>query len=178
MKQQLSVSGTYTDGTTEDLTRKVQYSANDESVVDVTPNGELSGRRPGETAIMVRTLGKAVAARIAVIEKPLKDYPAVPRNNFIDELIFAKLKRVHIVPSPLSSDSEFLRRVYLDTVGLLPTLDESERFLQSKDPQKASQTHRRTGRSARVRRGLGDSLQRSVPRRPLRPAGQRRPADV
>ncbi len=137
-KQQLSVSGTYTDGTTEDLTRKVQYSANDESVVEVTPNGELSGRRPGETAIMVRTLGKAVAARIAVIEKPLKDYPDVPRNNFIDELIFSKLKRVHIVPSPLSSDAEFLRRVYLDTVGLLPTLEESERFLQSKDPQKRS----------------------------------------
>jgi Protein of unknown function (DUF1549)/Protein of unknown function (DUF1553)/Bacterial Ig-like domain (group 2) len=137
-KQQLSVSGTYTDGTTEDLTRKVQYSANDESVAEVTPNGELSGRRPGETAIMVRTLGKAVAARIAVIEKPLKDYPDVPRNNFIDELIFSKLKRVHIVPSPLSSDAEFLRRVYLDTVGLLPTLEESERFVQSKEPQKRS----------------------------------------
>jgi hypothetical protein len=137
-KERLAVSGTYTDGTTEDLTHKVQYSANDESVVEVSPNGELSARRTGETAIMVRTLGKAVAARIAVIEKPPKNYPEVPRNNFIDELVFAKLKRVNIVPSPLSSDAEFLRRVYLDTVGLLPTLEESDRFLQSKDPLKRS----------------------------------------
>src|SRR5690348_1236393 len=84
-KQQLSVSGTYTDGSTEDLTRKVQYSANDESVLDVSPNGEISAKRAGETAIMVRTLGKAVAARIAVIETPpMKDYPEVPRNNFIE----------------------------------------------------------------------------------------------
>jgi len=136
-KRQLSVSGTYTDGTTEDLTRKVQYTANDESVLDVSPNGEIAAKRAGETAIMVRTLGKAVAARIAVIETPpMKDYPEVPRNNFIDELIFSKLKRVNIVPSALSTDREFVRRVYLDTIGLLPTLEESARFLESKDPQK------------------------------------------
>ena len=136
-KQQLSVSGTYTDGSTEDLTHKVQYTANDESVLDISPNGEIRAKRAGETAIMVRTLGKAVAARIAVIATPpMKDYPEVARNNFVDELIFSKLKRVNIIPSPLSSDREFLRRVYLDTVGLLPTLQESARFLESKDPQK------------------------------------------
>ncbi len=136
-QQQLSVSGTYTDGSTEDLTHKVQYTARDESVLDVSPDGELRAKRAGETAIMVRTLGKAVAARIAVIETPpMKDYPEVAGNNFIDELIFPKLKRLNIVPSSLSSDREFLRRVYLDTVGLLPTLDETGRFLESKDPQK------------------------------------------
>ena len=136
-KQQLSVAGTYTDGTIEDLTRKVQYTANDESVLDVSPNGEICAKRAGETAIMVRTLGKAVASRIAVIGTPTAaDYPHVPRNNLIDELVFAKLKRVNIIPSALSSDSEFLRRVYLDNVGLLPTVEESARFLESADPQK------------------------------------------
>jgi Protein of unknown function (DUF1553)/Protein of unknown function (DUF1549)/Bacterial Ig-like domain (group 2) len=136
-KQQLSVSGTYTDESTEDLTHKVQYTANDESVLEVSPNGEIRAKRAGETAIMVRTLGKAVAARVAVIgTTPMKDYPEVPCNNFVDELILSKLKRVNIVPSPLSSDREFVRRVYLDIVGLLPTLDESGRFLESKDPQK------------------------------------------
>ena len=90
-KQQLSVSGTYTDGTSEDLTRKVQYTANDESVLDVSPNGEIRAKRAGETAIMVRTLGKALATRIAVIETPpMKDYPEVPRNNSIDEFICDK----------------------------------------------------------------------------------------
>jgi hypothetical protein len=136
-KQQLSVSGTYTDNSTEDLTRKVQYTANDESVLDVSPNGEIRAKRAGETAIMVRTLGKAVAARIAVIETPpMKNYPEVACNNFVDELVFSKLKRVNIIPSPLSSDHEFVRRVYLDTIGLLPTLEESAHFLESKDPRK------------------------------------------
>jgi hypothetical protein len=136
-KKQLSVSGTYTDGTVEDLTRKVQYTANDESVLEVSPNGEIRPKRAGETAIMVRTLGKAVAARVAIVaSEPIKNYPDVARNNFIDDLIFSKLKRLNIAPSELSSDAEFLRRVYLDTVGLLPTLEESRRFLESADPQK------------------------------------------
>jgi uncharacterized protein DUF1549/uncharacterized protein DUF1553 len=138
-KQQLTASGAYTDGTTEDLTRKVQYTPNDESVVEVSPSGEIKTLRAGETAIMVRTLGKAVAARIAVVaEPPMANYPAVERNNFIDDLVFAKLRRLNIVPSPLSSDDEFLRRVYLDTAGVLPTLDETQAFLESKDPDKRS----------------------------------------
>lgn len=138
-RRQLSVSGAYTDGSTEDLTRKVQYSANDESVVEVSPAGEIKTLRAGETAIMVRTLGKAVAARIAVVEQPpIENYPEPPRHNFIDELVFAKLRRLNIVPSALSSDHEFLRRVYLDTVGLLPTVEETREFVEARDPQKRS----------------------------------------
>lgn len=136
-RRQLKATGTYTDGSTEDLTRKVQYGANDESVVEINPAGEIKTLRPGETSIMVRTLGKAVAARIAVVARPpLANYPEIAGNNFIDDLVFAKLRRLNIVPSPLSSDSEFLRRVYLDTVGVLPTLDEVGAFLESKDTDK------------------------------------------
>jgi hypothetical protein len=88
---------------------------------------------------MVRTLGKAVAVRLEVVkDKPMANYPTVARNNFIDELVFAKLKRLNIVPSPLSSDYEFVRRVYLDTLGILPTLEETHQFIDSKDPQKRS----------------------------------------
>jgi hypothetical protein len=135
----LKAEGTYTDGSAEDLTRKVQYTPNDESVVEVSPSGEIKTLRAGETSIMVRTLGKAVAARVAVVaQPPMANYPEVPRNNFIDELVFAKLRRLNIVPSKLSSDGEFLRRVYLDSVGLLPTLDETTAFLESKDTAKRS----------------------------------------
>jgi hypothetical protein len=106
-------------------------------VVDVSPSGEITARRAGETAIMVRTLGKAIAARIAVIEnQPLKNYPATTSNNFVDDLVFAKLRRLNIVPSPLSSDEEFVRRVYLDVTGLLPSLEETREFLASADPRK------------------------------------------
>ena len=50
--------------------------------------------------------------------------------------MFAKLDRLHIEPSGLARDEEFLRRVYLDTIGLLPTQKEAEEFLSSKDPAK------------------------------------------
>src|SRR5258708_3809415 len=138
-RRQLKAIGAYTDASTEDLTLKVQYTANDESVVDVSPSGEIRAKRAGETAIMVGTLGKAVAARIAVVEKPpLAKYPETPRNNFVDELVFTKLKRLNIIPSKLSSDEEFVRRVYLDTAGLLPTIEETEAFARSEDPRKRS----------------------------------------
>jgi hypothetical protein len=136
-RAKISVAGDYTDGTRVDMTRKVQYTPNDESVVEVTPAGEIVPRRAGETAIMVRTLGKAVAVRLAVVtQAPVANYPDVPHNNFIDEFVFSKLKKLNVVPSPLSDDYEFLRRLYLDTVGLLPTLEETRKFIDSKDPQK------------------------------------------
>ena len=134
---QITVTGEYSDGAKVDLTHKVQYTPNDESVAEVSPTGEIKPMRAGETAIMVRTLGKALAVRLAVVkDKPMANYPAVARNNFIDERVFTKLKRLNIVPSPLSGDYEFLRRVYLDTLGILPTLDETQHFIDSKNPQK------------------------------------------
>jgi len=115
----------------------VQYTANDESVIEINAAGEIRALRAGETAVMVRTLGKAVAVRVAVVAKPpMGNYPETPCNNHIDDLVFAKLKRINIVPSRLSSDGEFLRRVYLDTIGLLPSLEETNRFLEAKDPGK------------------------------------------
>ena len=133
----VSVAGSYTDGSTVDLTKKVQYTANDESVIEINAAGEIRTLRAGETAVMVRTLGKAVAVRVEVVAKPpMGKYPETPCNNFVDDLVVAKLKRINIVPSRLSSDGEFLRRVYLDTVGVLPSLEETSGFLEAKDSGK------------------------------------------
>ena len=45
----------------------------------------------------------------------------MPEVNYIDREVFAKLRRLNIVPSDLSGDAEFLRRVTIDTIGTLPT---------------------------------------------------------
>ena len=138
-KVRLSAIASYTDGSRRDITGKVQYDANDASVVEVDRTGEVKSLRAGETAIMVRTLGKAVAARIEVVaEPPMRDYPEIPRHNFIDKFVFSKLRRLNVIPSVLSTDNEFLRRVYLDTIGVLPTLEETEEFLSSDDRQRRS----------------------------------------
>jgi hypothetical protein len=137
--QQLIATATYTDGTVRDVTKLVQYSSNDPDTVQVMAGGKIKALQAGETAVMVRTLGQAVAAKIYVPRPaPARAFEHVPRNNFIDEHVFSKLERLNIEASRLSSDEEFLRRVYLDTIGLLPTQPEAEEFLRSNDSAKRS----------------------------------------
>lgn len=68
--------------------------------------------------------------------------PAVSRKevtgstNFIDDHIFDKMKVAHIPHAALSSDSEFLRRIYLDLWGRLPEAEEVRTFVADKNPEK------------------------------------------
>jgi len=134
---QLSVIATYTDGEKEDVTRKVQYTPEDATVAAVGAAGEVKAMRTGETPVMIRTLGKAVAVTVAVVDTrvPIATTDLKP-NNYVDEKVFAKLRRINVQPSELSTDNEFLRRVYLDTTGVLPTLEETLSFTSSADPRK------------------------------------------
>jgi hypothetical protein len=63
--------------------------------------------------------------------------PLAPRGK-IDELVFNRLSRLGIQPALLCSDSVFLRRVYLDLIGTLPTAEEAAQFLQDPNPNKRS----------------------------------------
>ncbi|MGO8752018.1 MAG: DUF1553 domain-containing protein [Thermoguttaceae bacterium] len=54
----------------------------------------------------------------------------------IDELVFGDLKRLSIPPADLCSDAVFVRRVFLDVIGTLPTAQEARQFLLDKDPDK------------------------------------------
>jgi hypothetical protein len=56
----------------------------------------------------------------------------------IDELVFASLKRLAIRPANLCSDGVFVRRVYLDVIGTLPTAEEARQFLADHGPNKRS----------------------------------------
>jgi hypothetical protein len=56
----------------------------------------------------------------------------------IDALVFARLKRLEIAPAPLCSDAVFVRRIYLDTIGTLPTAEEARNFIQETSPRKRS----------------------------------------
>jgi hypothetical protein len=138
-KQRLVVTARYTDGSFEDVTDKVQFTSNDEAVATVSPEGIVQAAAPGETAVMVRTLGQASVARIAVVkDSPMANYPALESRNFIDEFVFAKLKASNLLPSGQVSDEHFVRRVYLDVLGVVPTVAETTEFLDSRDPNKRS----------------------------------------
>jgi hypothetical protein len=51
-----------------------------------------------------------------------------------------RLNFLHILPSELSNDGQFLRRVSLDLIGQLPTLEEYEQFAKDNSPNKRSAT--------------------------------------
>ncbi|MCH7727604.1 MAG: DUF1549 domain-containing protein [Planctomycetes bacterium] len=67
--------------------------------------------------------------------------PAVGRGEdrlreAIDRHVKAALQAKQITPAEPSSDAEFLRRVYLDLVGTIPTFDEAVAFLDDKADDK------------------------------------------
>ncbi len=128
-RQRIVVIGHYSDGSKEDLTRRVQYSTQDDSVLEVSKSGTITGKTVGEGTILVRTLGHVTALRVGVARPQKSAVAQVDPANFIDELVFERLSRLNLNPSGLSTDEEFIRRVYLDTIGIVPTADETGRFL-------------------------------------------------
>ncbi|WP_395744176.1 DUF1549 domain-containing protein [Prosthecobacter sp.] len=54
----------------------------------------------------------------------------------IDELVNAKLAKEKVQPNKPASDEVFVRRVYLDVAGRIPTLAETTEFLKSTDADK------------------------------------------
>jgi hypothetical protein len=135
---QLRVQATFADGSTENITALCDFRTNDEAVAEVTALGGLRAVRPGDTAVVVSYRGHVLPVRVLVPvpTSPGSHYPAVPEANYIDREVFAKLRRLNIVPSGLSGDGEFLRRVTLDTVGTLPTPDEVRAFVADPRPDK------------------------------------------
>jgi hypothetical protein len=135
-KHRLLVTAHFSDGHTEDYTHQALYTTNDGEVATVSADGVISGKRRGETAILVRAAGQIASAGVGVIGPVISGYPKVVSSNFIDDHVFGKLRKFQIVPSELSSDSEFLRRVCLDLTGTLPPPDRVRQFLVSKDTRK------------------------------------------
>ncbi len=135
-KQQIAVTAVDVDGNRRCVTAEAEYSSNAATVAGVDGDGYVSANDvPGEAAILVRYMGAVAVCRITVPRVGSKfERPA--EQNFIDRLVWNKLERLGISPSELSSDAVFLRRVYLDTIGTLPTAEEARAFLANRAPDK------------------------------------------
>ena len=135
-EQQLLVTATLAGGLTEDVTDQVNFESNDPEVAEVSDSGLVRARQPGEAAVVIRAAGRAATVVVGVIRQPLAGYPQVSQRNFIDRLVFSKLRRLHILPSEPSGDQQFLRRVCLDLTGTLPPPDRVREFLAGDRPDK------------------------------------------
>ena len=72
------------------------------------------------------------------VSRLLPDRPRieVERNNYIDDHVFGKMERDKIPHAGLAGDQEFLRRVYLDLTGRIPSSEAVREFLADESPDK------------------------------------------
>ncbi|MFM2096495.1 MAG: hypothetical protein RIS70_3619, partial [Planctomycetota bacterium] len=138
-KQQLIVLAHFSDGLVEDVTRWAKYTSVNSAVATVSDRGELQITGSGEGAIKVWYLNYNELAYITVPYPSVQtaESPrALPIKNFIDEHVAQKLRSVNLEPAPPADDATFLRRVFLDTIGSLPSMEETTAFLSDPAPDK------------------------------------------
>ncbi|MEX0711700.1 MAG: DUF1549 domain-containing protein, partial [Pirellulales bacterium] len=130
MKQQMAVLATYTDGSVRDVTADAFVESSLTEKVEVSKQGLATAVRRGEAAILARYEGAYAATTVIVMgDRNGYQWQETPENNHIDTLVYNKLKKVKILPSGLCGDSDFIRRVYLDLVGLPPQPEEVRAFV-------------------------------------------------
>jgi len=138
-KQQIKVTAFFNDGHQEDVTRWAKYTAGNTSVATVDDGGLAKVTGHGEGTVTAWYLSKLAIATLTV---PYEDAPLArafddfkPRN-FIDERVKEKLRELNLPPSARCTDAEFIRRAFLDTLGVLPAPEEARAFLADTQPDK------------------------------------------
>ncbi|MFP6587061.1 MAG: DUF1549 and DUF1553 domain-containing protein, partial [Pirellulaceae bacterium] len=96
-----------------------------------------AGQKPGVAAVMATYMGRVDVFRIFVPEgEPIEEYPLVAKSNEIDQSIYRQLRKLNIIASGACTDQQFLRRVFIDLTGTVPTADQTALFLSDQDPDK------------------------------------------
>ncbi len=135
--QQITVRATYSDGTDRDVTALALFLSSNENSASLSPEGVITAANRGEAFLMARFATYTVGSHFVVLPKGLQweDTPQ-PARNYVDELVNLKLKQLRMTAAPRCSDEVFLRRVYLDLVGVLPEEEEYVAFMSDADPAK------------------------------------------
>ena len=141
-KVNLKAVAVWPDGSREDVTCLCRFTSNSDQVATIDADGLVTATEPGDTHVVVSYDSAVIAIPVIrpVTQLTGDKYPEVPTPTKIDELVIQKLKKLGVVPSELSSDSEFIRRVYIDLTGTLPTAAEVEAFLNNASPTKRAET--------------------------------------
>ncbi len=139
LEQQLVVRARFGDGSVRDVTADARYTSNNESAALPGDDGLVRLPARGEAAVMVR-YGHLIAVSNLVVLRhdPSFRWPNLSENNYVDRHVFAKLRRTQVLPSDLTTDEEFLRRVCYDVLGVPPTPTEVRAFLADKRTDKRS----------------------------------------
>ena len=130
----------YSDGTDRDVTPLTVFSSSNPTAATIAADGILTAGKRGESLVLARFDTFSVGVPVIVVPpEGAFHWPDVSARNYIDQLVQTKLRKLRVLPSPVCDDQTFLRRVTIDTVGLLPTRSEYRDFLADGDPNKRRQ---------------------------------------
>lgn len=136
-KQQVNVIAEFSDNKKVDVTWLAKFAVADSSQLNVDADGMVTALRPGETSVQVFFEDQVAIATFTTPYQnpiPIASFPKV--INPIDDAVFKKLSGLGIPPSLPCNDEVFLRRLFLDTAGILPNASEVTSFLADKTPNK------------------------------------------
>lgn len=132
----LSAEAVFADGTRRDVRRLACYDPSS-PVAAVSLDGVVRRQQFGDATILVRYLGKQASVRVSFVPAR-SDYvwrPQPARTQF-DLDVFAQLQTLRQNPAPLAADATFVRRAFLDLLGIIPTADEARAFIADQTPDK------------------------------------------
>jgi hypothetical protein len=133
---QLKVTAEFSDGSKQDVSSLAVYDSS-ALFVSVSPDSVAIAEHSGQTTVTVRYLNLQIPVRLEFVpDRPDFVSSAPEPANFIDEAVFAHLKRLRINPSEICDDTTFVRRAYLDVTGLLPTSEKAQNFVASAEADK------------------------------------------
>jgi len=135
--QRMTVKARYSDNTTRDVTHLALFLSSNDASAKIATDGLVTAGDRGEAFVMARFNTFTVGSPMVVLPKDYQfTFPASVEANYVDTLVNAKLKKLRIAPSGLCTDEAFLRRVYVDVIGVLPTAEEYTRYMASTSPTK------------------------------------------
>ena len=136
-QQQLRVVAHFPDGTQRDVTREAFVESSNTEVASVNEVGLVSSIRRGEAPMLARYEGAYASTTVTVMgDRSGFEWVDLKPFNKIDEAAMTKWKRMRILPSGLCTDTEFVRRLYLDLTGLPPSVAAIKSFLDDPKPSK------------------------------------------
>lgn len=132
MQSQLKVMAQFSDGRREDVTRWAKFNAVNASVATVDDQGLVKVTGAGESTVSAWYLSRLDISTISVPQQEQVSealFAQLKARNFVDNHVLTKLRALNIPPSQQCTDGEFIRRAFLDTLGVLPTSEETRAFL-------------------------------------------------
>ncbi|HBI32324.1 MAG TPA: hypothetical protein DDY45_09820, partial [Verrucomicrobiales bacterium] len=130
--QQMRVIATYPGGETRDVTSEAVITSGNGEVAETVKGYPALVKviRRGEAPILVRYEGAYAATTVTAMgDRSGFEWIDPPSFNPIDSLVAEKWKRMKILPSEISTDLDFVRRIHLDLTGLPPAVEKVKSFL-------------------------------------------------